>query len=272
MHNGVPDGGSTATHSIAADRTTTVELVAGAAEHHGRAMSVQTAGLAEHSPQPTHSPRRQMPSGLSSSIAPVERMSGSLDAGSHDRRPEPGAVTAGSGRKLQSSTVAAAVSPNAVGGDTGHTSAGIAGGNVKSEVNRSQAGMFHTARELGDYQKQAGMYDALAPAPAPSSRDHAAQNVAGVAPNRALMAGPYQGNAAGIPTVMHSEARPFDGIREPVAFQVLGERLDSPPDVRALGAIMAARYGVAVGGLWSGAPAGGDFGRVGNGAPAVVVR
>ena len=280
MHNGMPGGGSTETHSIPAvqvdRRTATVDPVTGAAENHGGAMSVQAADLAEHSQQPTPSPRRQMPSGLSASISPVERQAGSLNAASHDdlHRPEPGALPA----VFQVGTVVAAAAPTAVGGGNGQISAGIAGGNVNSEANRSQAAVTQSVRESADYQK-VGMIGALAPAPAPApvTHGHPAQTVAGAAPDLARVAGLYQGNAAaGIPTFMHSQGGPFDaagmrdnGVAEPPAFQVLGERLDSPPDVRILDAILLMRHGEAPTG-WSG----GDSlrgGRGGNGASAVMV-
>jgi hypothetical protein len=222
--------------------------------------------------RPTPSPRRQLPSGLSASISP-ESLAGSLDGGAQLREdgaaePAPGALPAGADTMLQSGPAAAAAYSTTVGGGDSQKSAATSGGqSVRPEVNRqSQTGPARSVREpVAEYQAAAPrVLTAGAPAPANRRSD---QTVAGAVPDLAHMAVPYQGNTRGIRTFIHAQpAGPLNGMRENLALQnpgrrgdphgttllnapakrqLLGERLDGPPDPRALNTIMSARLGQA---------------------------
>ena len=141
-------------------------------------------------------------------------------------------------------------------------SVGNASGQNRHGANGAQV-MSNTVRRAGVYPAEA--HGALpVGAPAPSMHGLAPQLVAGIVPDLAHLAVPYRGHMGTAPTFMHSQAAPFGGVpnslavqnpgrggRPPAstqprpALQVLGERLDSLPDPRALDVIMSARHGPA---------------------------
>lgn len=216
--------------------------------------------------QPTPSPRRRMPSGLSASISPSS-VGGSLGGGvqllqAPVQRSEPGRQT--DGPLLLSGTAAADASPTCIGGGNGRMSVGNASGQHTGRGARANG-----AQVMSNTIRQAGVYPAEAHgtlpvgAPAPAMHGLPPQLVAGIVPDLAHLAVPYRGHMGTAPTFMHSQAAPFGrvpnnlALRNPsrggqppgstqprAALQVLGERLDSVPDPRALDVIMSARHGM----------------------------
>lgn len=297
MSDMMRDGGSTEEHRVG---KTTNQHAPGALTVSVQKDTSSAAGKPQHSQEsqpfngerdPTPSPRRQMPSGLSASISP-ETLAGSVDgvaqlqddAGAATQTAGPGALSAGAGSALQSSPAAAAASSTAMGGGNGQKSASAAAvRSVRLEVNRSPMEAVANVRREPVAEHQAAAPGVLTTgASAPPSHE---STVAGAVPGLARMAAPYQGNNGGIPTFMHGQAGPLHGMRDNPAlqnpggrveppritqvprYQLLGERLDGPPDPRALDTIMSARHGQAPA---SNGWGGGDFrGIVGGGVAPV---
>lgn len=212
--------------------------------------------------EPSPSPRRRMPSGLSASISPIESSAGSLNGGTRlhatENRPKPGDLpprTAGA-EAVQSQTAAIPNSLTATAQSNGQMSVAIAG----RQSMTLGANVSHTA-------SQVGVCRALpVGASAPASHGLAPQTITSVAPHLAHLAALQGSNNGAVPTFMRGQAALLDGMRtnlalqnpggEPLAinqapstgrrhsipFQVLGERIDSPPNPSAVNAILSARH------------------------------
>jgi hypothetical protein len=225
----------------------------------------------EEKEQPTPSPRRRMPSGLSASISPGS-ISAKLSGGATLDAPidislasgNPFPATGGGDDPHPGPQGSGGASPAALGGGGGRAAADGQAASAVPNVLLPQSQFSGQVRDQNFLPAQMQQHaQASAPLGAAATHSSAAPAaVAAAAPDLARMAGVHQSSAMARPNMfpgqpamqgmtLEADLRPPAGEgsltsidpHQTHLIQFVGERVNSPADARALHAIMVARHG-----------------------------